>query len=84
MALLGRCRWIAAIPRCRSRAAAIASMLAVLATVASPTAGATAGEVCRFEGTTSHVGRIAVRSAEATAADGQTVVAVALSLHASA
>jgi hypothetical protein len=57
-------------------------VLATLAMAMSPWAGATASEVCRFEGTTSHAGRVAVRTEVATA-DGQTVVDVALSLRAS-
>ena len=66
----------------RFRAAATALALAVLV-AASPTAGAAASEVCRFEGTTSHAGRVGVTAVVTTAADGQTVVDVALSLRAS-
>ena len=46
-------------------------------------AGATASEVCRFEGTGNHAGRMAVR-VEATTANGQTVVDATLSLRATA
>ncbi len=73
MTLLGR----------HARAAATASVLAVLAAASLPAADAAASEVCRFEGTTSHAGRVAATAVVATAADGRTVVDVALSLRAS-
>ena len=82
MALLSR-RRIAALPRCRFRTLAAVPVLAVLVSAASPAAGATAAEVCRFEGTTSHAGRVAVRTTVTPATDGRTVVDVALSLRAS-
>ncbi len=66
-----------------SRAVATAPALVALVAIASPAASAAASEVCRFEGTTSHDGRVAVRTAVATAADGRTVVDVVVSLRAS-
>ena len=54
-----------------------ASALALVAV----TCTAQAGEVCRFEGTTNHGGRVTVRT-EVTSADGQISVDVALSLRA--
>ena len=55
----------------------LASALALVGVVRA----ARASEVCRFEGTTSHDGRVAVRT-EVTSAGGQTSVDVALNLRA--
>jgi hypothetical protein len=62
----------------RLRAWVILVPAVALVTVAH---AAQAGEVCRFEGTTSHAGRVIVRT-EVTSAGGQTTVDVTLSLRA--
>ena len=64
-------------PRRRPGRARAAALLAALA-AAVCSARARAGEVCRFEGTTSHDGRVAVRAEATKGADGLTVVDVAL------